>query len=130
MSNAWPALVERMRQLDDDELFHLLFPLATSGQWECPLAYSAALLLYQIKPACPISCKDALRGLFGNWDVSIEEVPWYLRDVFGRHRVLEVIAELLRDSITDIQVRRLRTIGYWLDVSEHERSSWQSSGFA
>src|ERR1700694_4086822 len=93
-ANAWPALVERMRQFDDNELFRLLFPLATSGQWECPLAYSAALLLHQIKPACPVSCKEALRGLFGNWDVSIEEVPWYLRDVFGRQRVLQVIAEL------------------------------------
>src|SRR5262245_59945036 len=96
VTNTWGELVERMRQLDDDELFHLLFPLATSGQWECPMAYSAALLLHQIKPACPVPCKEALRGLFGNWDASIEEVPYYLRDIFGCQRVLQVIGELLR----------------------------------
>jgi hypothetical protein len=125
-SKAWPALVERMRQLDDDEAFNLLFPLATSAQWDCPLAYSAALLLYQIRPACPVPCKEALRALFGNWDVSIEEVPWYLRDAFGRQRVLEVIMELLAEPLSDLQVRRLRTVGYWLGVPESERSSWRS----
>jgi hypothetical protein len=124
-SKTWPSLVERMRQLDEYELFRLLFPLATSGQWECPLAFSAALLLHEIKPACPISCKEALRGLFGNWDVSIEEVPWYLRDVFGRQRVLEVVQEMLREQLTDQQKSRLRTIGYWLGVPEAERSAWK-----
>jgi hypothetical protein len=114
-----------MRQLDDDELFRLLFPLATSGQWECPMAFSAALLLHEIKPACPIACKDALRGLFGNWDVSIEEVPWYLRDVFGRQRLLEVVQEMLREPLTDQEKSRLRTVGYWLGVPEAERSAWK-----
>jgi hypothetical protein len=124
-SNTWPSLVERMRQVDEDDLFRLLFPLATSGQWECPMAFSAALLLHEIKPACPISCKEALRGLFGNWDVSIEEVPWYLRDVFGRQRVLEVVQEMLHEPLTDQQKSRLRTIGYWLGVPEAERSAWK-----
>ena len=117
----WPALVAQMRQLDDDELFRLLFPLATSGQWECPMAFSAALLLYEIKPACPVSCKEAVRGLFGNWDVSIKEVPWYLRDVFGRSRVLEIVQEWSREPISDIEMGRLHTIGYWLGVPEAER---------
>lgn len=126
----WPPLVERMRQLGDDALFHLLFPLATSAQLDCPLAYSAALLLHQIKPDCPVPCKEALRGLFGDWDISIEEVPWYLRDVFGRQRVLEAIAELLQEPLSDIQVRRLQTVEYWLGVPEPERSSWRGSGVA
>ena len=130
LTKTWPTFVERMRQLDDDDLFKLLFPLATSGQWECPMAYSAALLLYQIKPACPVACKEAMRGLFGNWDVSIEEVPWYLRDVFGRHRMLEVIKELLDESLSERQVKCLRTIGYWLGVPEAERSAWRCKGEA
>lgn len=125
LTNTWPAFVERMRQLDDDDLYRLLFPLATSGQWECPVAFGAALLLYEIKPACPVPCKEAVRGLFGNWDVSIEEVPWYLRVVFGRHRVLEVIQELLHEPLSDHQVSRLRTIGYWLFIPEAERSAWK-----
>src|SRR5262245_18786440 len=124
-ANAWPTLVERMRQLEEDELFGLLFPLATSGQWECPMAFSAALLLYEIKPACPIPCKEAVRGLLGNWDVSIEEVPWYLRHVFGRHRALEVVQEMLREPLSDQQKSRLRIIGYWLGVPEAERSAWK-----
>ena len=123
-TNTWPSLVERMRQRDEAELFGLLFPLATSAQWEFPIAFSAALLLYQIKPACPITCKEALRGLLGNWDVSIEEVPLYLRDVFGRLRILEAVQELLCEPLTDLQKSRLRTIGYWLGVPEVELSAW------
>lgn len=120
-ADSWPALVERLRLLDEDEVFRLLFPLATSAQWDCPLAYSAALLLYQVKPTCPIPCEEAVKGLFGNWDVSIEEVPWYLGDVFGRQRVLEVVARLLQEPLTDLELRRRRTIGYWLDIPESER---------
>jgi hypothetical protein len=127
-ANAWPALVERLRQLDANELFRLLFPLATSAQWECPLAYSAALLLHQIKPACPVPCREALRGLLGNWDVSIEEVPWYLRDVFGRQRVQDAIAGLLREPLSDAEVRRLQTVEYWLGVTEMDWSSWRGWG--
>jgi hypothetical protein len=118
----WPALVERLRRLDAEELFRLLFPLATSAQRVCPLAYSAALLLYQIKPISPLPCREAVRGLLGGWDISIEEVPWYLDEVYGRNRVLKAIAELMEESLTESEKVNLRTIAYWLDVPESERS--------
>src|SRR4051812_8721252 len=94
-------LVERLRRLDDDVLFRLLYPLAVSSQLECPAATVAAMLLAELRPACPVSCREALVAAMPAWDVGIREVPQYLVAVFGRQRVLEVVRELARGSFPD-----------------------------
>jgi hypothetical protein len=127
-TDAWPALVGRLQRLGDGPQFRLLFPLATAAQWDCPLAYSAALLLDQVRPACPLPCEEALRGLLGGWDVSIEEVPWYLAAAFGRARVLETVATLLREPLSDPEVSQLRAVAYWLGVNEPQWVALQSRG--
>jgi hypothetical protein len=129
-TDAWPALVGRLRRLGDDPLFRLLFLLATAAQWDSPLAYSAALLLDQIRPACPLPCEEAVRGLLRAWDVSIEEVPWYLKAAFGRARVMEAVAALLREPLSNSEVSQLRAVAYWLGVNDPQWVALQRSGRA
>ena len=120
-------LVERLRRLDDDALFRLLYPLAVSSQLECPSACGAAMLLAELQPACPVSCREALLAAMPAWDVGIREVPQYLVAVFGRHRVLEVVRELVQEPFADAQIGRLRQVGYFLRVPDSERLSWRGS---
>jgi hypothetical protein len=116
--------MERLRQLDSTENFHPLFQFAAHSQSDGPAA-PAALLLKVLNPRCPLSCREAVQEMLDDWDISIEEVPFYLAGQFG---VLEVKAKVadLRLSCTDKnRVTLLDTIEYWLrcfeEMQEYKR---------
>jgi hypothetical protein len=47
-----------------------------------------------------------------SWDVSIEEVPWYLVKQFGRAAVMTAAADLAR-SRSGTEKTMLETVVYW-----------------
>lgn len=116
-----------MRQQDDNDLFWLLNPLAVSSQLECPAASGAAALLSELRPACPVTCRDALLAALPAWDVGIRVVPTYLVAVFGHARVLKVVRELALEAFPDAHMCQLRQIGYFLRVQDSERLAWRGS---
>jgi hypothetical protein len=108
---------EELRRLSDAERFDILFPVAVKPQWDAP-SYFAALLLRELSPACPLSCEDAVRALLPEWDVSIEEVPFYLASRFGSARVRQAITKLEPEVANESEKQQLKTIAYWLDAYE------------
>ncbi len=131
LKNQRPRLCERLRELDAAEVFQALFPIAVEPQWHGP-AYRAACLLFVLKPACPILCKDAIRLMLANWDVSIEEVPWYLAGQFGKELIRQSIEELSKEPLDDEQKVKLSTVQYWTDIyfalkpQQLQRAEWRA----
>jgi hypothetical protein len=115
LKNQRPHLAKRLRELDCREVFEALFPIAADAQWHGP-AYRAAALLFVLKPACPIPCKDAIRAMLPNWDVSIEEVPWYLAGQFGQEAIRQALEQLRQEPLDHEQKVRLGTVQYWTDI--------------
>src|SRR3954454_3328278 len=101
--------------MDSGEVFHALFPIAADAQWHGP-AYDAACLLFAVKPACPIPCKDAIRAMLPNWDISIEEVPWYLAGYFGEVPIRRAIEELHEEPLGREERVGLDTVRYWAEI--------------
>jgi hypothetical protein len=110
-----PRLRERLRGMESTAVFEALFPTAADAQWHGP-AYRAACLLFVLKPACPIPCIDAIQALLPNWDVSIEEVPWYLAGQFGQDAIGRAIEQLGNGPLGHEQRVRLGTVKYWTDI--------------
>jgi hypothetical protein len=110
-----PQLCERLREMDSSAVFEAIFPVAAAAQSKGP-AYRAACLLFVLKPGCPIPCKEAIRALLPDWDISIEEVPWYLALWFGRETMREAVAELGKEPLDQEQRVRLNTVQYWIDI--------------
>jgi len=108
---------EEIRRLDDAQQFDILFAVAVKPQWEAP-SYTAALLLRELSPACPLDCEDAVRALLSDWDVSIEEVPFYLAARFGPARVRQAVAELSRGVTDRSKKTNLETVLYWVNIYE------------
>lgn len=106
-------LVERFHLVDAGELFRGLFPLAVASQSRAP-AYSAAWLLYYLKPACPISCHQAIAAFLSDWDVSIEEPVFYLAEQFGVETMLATIEEMRPSIVEREQQSNLNTVRYWV----------------
>jgi hypothetical protein len=110
-----PQLLQDLVSLDPHLLFKALFPIATKRQGveNGPVAFSA-YALYNLDPLCDIAAEDAIQMLIRNeWDISIEEVPWYLTNQFGYECVKQCVQDLQRTMTDDEACVRLRTILYW-----------------
>ena len=109
----WPSSPEQeLRALAAETQFAILWPLAVASQDSGP-AFPAAALLYRLNPPCPMSCSDAVACLLPDWDISIEEVPWYLVAQFGRANVIHAAEELSKRCTSDLETTLLSTVIYW-----------------
>src|SRR6266542_2212133 len=106
-------MLERFRPVDSTELFRGLFPLAADSQTNSP-AFPAAWLLYKLKPDCLISCREAIAALLPEWDISIEEVVFYLAEQFGVPQMMATIEEMRRTITNHSQRTSLDAVRYWL----------------
>ena len=108
-------LVEELRGVPDPILFAALFPIAVREQGEAsgPVAMSA-YSLYALNPVCPLHVDAAVGSLLASWDVSIEEVVWYLANQFGRGEVLASVARLRMQQSDAMALKVLDTIEYWI----------------
>jgi hypothetical protein len=71
------------------------------------------LLRWSARP-CPLPIADVLLKLLKGWNLSVEEVPWYLVDQFGSQEVLERLQELIPSISSSEKLRRLDTLAFWV----------------
>lgn len=108
--------IDLLRRFDDDELFNTLFFLSIRRQGSgLPVAY-AAVALNTLNPKCPITLTEAIEALLPAWDISIEEVVFYLGKQFGRDASFTAIEKLRSTEQDEEKSVRLKTIAYWLDI--------------
>ena len=74
----------------------------------------AGRLLLMLEPPCPHPAKNVIRLLITTWDVSVEEIPWYLSNVLGKDMVLDAVSELLREPLNDVERKKVETVRYWV----------------
>jgi hypothetical protein len=79
----------------------------------------AGRLLLRLKPKPPYDAKQTTRLLLSHWDVSVEQVPWYLVAVFGEGTLKDCLAELEREA--KISARVAETVRFWLRVPPEQR---------
>lgn len=74
--------------------FEALLPVFTDPSQQRYGQYIAGKLLLSLRPRCSRSIEEILRAVAPAWDVSVEELPFYLLHVFGRERVVAAAAEV------------------------------------
>lgn len=111
----YPPLRYEFSQKDPDVVFHTLFPIAAEYNGD-GADYVAGLLLVDLEPACPVSCREALLMVaFGDWQLSDRLVPFYLVTQFGKWKVLREAGELLATAgLSGSQATYVRGIAYFL----------------
>jgi hypothetical protein len=107
---------EELRKLTDEQQFRILFPIAVKSQGHDFPVLDAAILLRRLSPECPISCDEAVRALLPEWDISIEQVPFYLAARFGSKRVREAVRNIEQEATGKPEKATLNTIIYWAGV--------------
>jgi hypothetical protein len=75
----------------------------------------AGQLLVALVPECRRSLDEILLATAPCWNVSVEQLPFYLREVFGRERVLQAARSLRARFPADTrEALALETVHWWL----------------
>jgi len=111
-----PRVVDALRSFDEIELFGTLFPLSVMRQEHgFPVAFGA-YALNELNPKCLLGAREAVEQLLPSWDVSIEEVVFYLAKQFGVQALEKTLDELCSSNQTQELLTPLGTIAYWLNI--------------
>lgn len=114
-----PDLIRDLEDVDPELLFETLFPYAVSKQSinNGPVAFSA-YVIHAINPPCLLTPGMALSAMVQHeWDISIEEVPWYLANQFGADELLTCVTDAIDGETDDIARTRLKTVRYWVGLN-------------
>jgi hypothetical protein len=75
----------------------------------------AGSFLLEFLPECTLSLADAIRGSLSNWNLSVEELPFYFCRKFGYDAVAATIESIsIDDSLDDVERDAVRTLQYWM----------------
>ncbi|WP_437933294.1 hypothetical protein [Sorangium sp. So ce341] len=72
----------------------------------------AGELLTRLRPPCSSPLTDLLRSVLPGWNRSIEQLPWYLADVFGSKAIVESLDEI--DRCGTIDREQTIAVRFWL----------------
>ncbi len=114
-----PDLIRELENVESRLLFDTLFPIAVKQQGinNGPVAFSA-YVIHAINPPCPLTASEVLSEMVKQeWDISIEEIPWYLANQFGADKVLACVADALDNQADDSARTRLETVRYWVGLN-------------
>lgn len=111
------TIEKSLRSVESGELFEGLYALflLENDEYSYIRQQNAGFILYKLKPKTFINIKERIRLCLSTWDVSVEELPYYLADQVGKTKVLEVLNELRGESLTEREIAALDTFDYWLE---------------
>jgi hypothetical protein len=78
----------------------------------------AGKVLQIINPKSQRDIKEILLRVLPNWDKSVEQFPFWLRENYGMEKLKQSFAEL---ELTAIEKDKLETIKWWLQLNEPSR---------
>ena len=75
----------------------------------------AGKVLESINPKTQKDSVEVLQRVLKNWDKSVEQFPFWLRDNYGIDTLKKTFVEL---ELTEIEKDKLKTIKWWLHLNE------------
>lgn len=74
----------------------------------------AGKVLESIKPKSQKNPTEVLQRVLKNWDKSVEQFPFWLRDNYGIDKLKETFSEL---ELVEVESDKLRIIKWWLQLN-------------
>jgi len=116
--NGWQAiqhLVRRLRNCDSDALRDAMLSVFEDDHPNrLAVQEVAGGILWLLKPPYNGDISIDLGRLVPKWDVSVEELPWYLAEVEGIEAIRTAAKKRLSDDLPDELKKRYETVVWWL----------------
>ena len=75
----------------------------------------AGKILFKVAPECPLELDGVIYAAPKYWDLSIEELPWYICKVFGKYKVQKFLEELL-PNVEEGEIKQsFKTLLFWVN---------------
>ncbi len=120
--NGWQAIQHLVRKLRKCETTILRDALLSVFEDESPERFAAQEvaggILWLLRPPYDRDISSDLNRLLPNWDVSVEELPWYLAEAAGIDAVRTAAKARLVAELSDDTKKRLETVLFWLGVGD------------
>lgn len=86
-------------------------------------AYQSAAggLLWKLKPTYKRNLREDIRRSLQNWNVSVEELPWYFAEMTSIETVCNQVKLILKELLNDLEKSKAETYLYWLSVGNPEK---------
>jgi len=115
---------EILRGRPPKEVFEALFGVFAVQDGMAQQA--AGELLLEIRPACPLKLFDAIKRILPTWNVSVEELIEYFQAIAGRDALLQALAEVRAQQLSERELVALDTVHYWLSAFNQGYTSRRS----
>ncbi|WP_347050610.1 hypothetical protein [Flavobacterium olei] len=76
----------------------------------------AGIILSTLKPKTEIDLNIVLKSTIENWNKSVEEFPFWLKENYGLESLKNTLAEFDAQKLNDIQVEKIKTMKWWLKI--------------
>ena len=113
-----------LQRADDVEVFHGLLTAFKESGYDGDGYFRqevAGKMFVDRRPIPDMKIEDILAITAPNYNLSVEQLPWYLALAFGRDRFRDAVGSRLADSnLTDREQKSLDTYLYWTGISEEQ----------
>ena len=119
-------LVSRLGKVSEAEVAEGLLRVFTQGA--APPGGSAAQelagqLLVALHPKATVNLGDVLRAALARYELSVEQLPAYLRYLFGANHVLAELQQLECELLSESERRALHAMRFWLEGGEGQNGA-------
>tara|TARA_R110002126_G_scaffold77742_1_gene193667 strand:- start:1731 stop:2162 length:432 start_codon:yes stop_codon:yes gene_type:complete len=76
----------------------------------------AGKILEKLKPKSDLDLLVVLKSTIGNWNKSVEEFPFWIKENYGIESVKNKLTEFETQNLTKIESEKLKTIKWWLKI--------------
>jgi len=76
----------------------------------------AGIILKRIKPKTEIDLILILKNILENWNKSVEELPFWLKENYGIGLLKKKLGEFENQNLNNIEYEKLKTMKWWLKI--------------
>ncbi|MFH6993582.1 hypothetical protein [Flavobacterium sp. FlaQc-48] len=76
----------------------------------------AGIILNKLKPKTQIDLSTILKSTIENWNKSVEEFPFWLKENYGLESLKNTLTEFDAQKLNDIQNEKIKTMKWWLKI--------------
>lgn len=76
----------------------------------------AGKILEKLKPKSDLDLIVILKSTIANWNKSVEEFPFWIKENYGIESVKNKLTEFDNQNLTEIESDKLKTIKWWLKI--------------
>lgn len=76
----------------------------------------AGIILNKLKPKTEIDLNIVLKSTIENWNKSVEEFPFWLKENYGLESVKNTLTEFDTQKLDEIQIEKIQTMKWWLKI--------------